>query len=228
MANRQEKEAAARAAVARVQNGMSVGLGSGSTAEFAIRFLGERVRDENLRITGVPTSPASHRLAIAAGIPLLASVDGFQLDIAIDGADEVTRGGDAIKGGGGALLHERIVAAAADEFILICDSSKVVDWLGAFPLPVEAARFGWQNVDNRLRGLGCEPELRLDERGQAFRTEEGNLILDCRFPPHAIRDPRELDRHLRGIPGVADHGLFLGLARRIFIGRAGRVDEIVL
>jgi ribose 5-phosphate isomerase A len=224
----QEKANAARAAVACVQSGMLVGLGSGSTAAYAVRLLGERVRIENLRITGVPTSPATRALAVSCGIPLLADLDGFRLDMAIDGADEVTRTGAAIKGGGGALFHERIVAAAAAEFILICDSSKIVDQLGAFPLPVEVSPFGWRNAQNRLRDLGCNPTLRHDERGQPLRTEEHHLILDCDFSPHGIADPHELDSSLRAIPGVIDTGLFLGLAHRIFVGRADRVEEIVL
>lgn len=224
----QEKESAARAAVARVQSGMLVGLGSGSTAAFAIRLLGERVRIESLMITGVPTSPATRALAVSCGIPLLADLDGFRLDIAIDGADEVTRTGAATKGGGGALFHERIVAAAAAEFILVCDSSKLVDQLGAFPLPVEVSPFGWRNAQNRLRDLGCDPVLRHDERGQPLRTEEHHLMLDCDFSPRGIADPHELDRSVRAIPGVIDTGLFLGLARRIFVGRADRVEEIVV
>jgi ribose 5-phosphate isomerase A len=224
----QEKENAARAAVARVQSGMLVGLGSGSTAAYAIRLLGARVRIENLQITGVPTSPATRALAVSSGIPLLADLDGFRLDIAIDGADEVTRNGDATKGGGGALFHERIVATAATEFILICDSTKLVDQLGAFPLPVEVSPFGWRNAQNRLRDLDCNPTLRHDERGQPLRTEEQHLILDCDFSTRGIADLYKLDRSLRAIPGVIDTGLFLGLARRIFVGHADRVEEIVL
>lgn len=220
-----EKERAARRAVQYVKDGMRVGLGSGTTAAYAIRLLGERVRTEGLRIVGIATSAASQALAEAAKIPIAANLESFALDLAIDGADEATRTGDLIKGGGGALLHERIVDAAASKFIVIGDSSKLTDHLGAFPLPVEVYRFGWRNASDRLTALGCVPTLR-EQGGKPWITEEGNLILDCKFPPEPMRSPHALDRSLRAIPGVADHGLFLGMAHLIIIARGETIEEI--
>jgi ribose 5-phosphate isomerase A len=218
-----EKQLAARHAVRLVQDGMRIGLGSGSTAAFAIEYLGERVRNEGLKIVGVPTSPASRTLAEKFGVPLAEDNEGFELDLTIDGADEFTRAGDLIKGGGGALFHERIVAAAAKRFIVIADSSKVVEELGAFPLPVEVVRFGWRNVMKRLEALGCKATRR-EKQGQPFNTEEGNYIIDCAFAP--LKSTSELDRSIHAIPGVVDHGLFLGMAHLILIGRGDAVEEI--
>lgn len=229
MVDRQaEMRAAAKAAVGYVLSGMRVGLGSGATAGHAIRLLGERVRIEGLKITGVPTSTASRDLAIAEGIPLSDDTAGFELDLAIDGADQLTRGGEMIKGGGGALLRERIVAAAAKQFFVIADSTKLVEQLGTFPLPVEVVPFGWKNVFRRLQNLGCEPTLRLQKNGEPIQTDEGNLILDCRFANDVMPPLAQLDRDLRAIAGVAEHGLFLGMARRLFIARGEKVEEIVL
>lgn len=222
-----EKQLAARHAVRLVQDGMRVGLGSGTTAAYAIRFLGERIRDEGLRVVGIPTSAASRDLAESVGVPLATELDGFQLDIAIDGADQATRAGHLIKGGGGALLHERIVDAAASRFVVIGDSSKVVKALGGFPLPVEVFRFGWRNTVGPLTALGGTPTLRQRD-GQPFVTEEGNLVIDCVFSSTALESAHRLSRDIRFIPGVADHGLFLDLAHTIIIARGDVVEEIVL
>jgi ribose 5-phosphate isomerase A len=218
-----EKQLAARHAVRLVQDGMRVGLGSGSTAALAIEYLGERVRSEGLKIEGVPTSPASRALAVKFGVPLAEDNEGFELDLAIDGADELTRAGDLIKGGGGALFHERIVAAAAKQFVVIADSSKVVEELGTFPLPVEVSQFGWRNAMKRLDALGCKT-IRREKCCQPFSTAEGNFIIDCAFA--SIKSTGELDRAIHAIPGVVDHGLFLGMAHLILIGRGDTVEEI--
>ncbi len=220
-----EKRVAARHAVRFVQDGMRVGLGSGSTAAYAIRYLGERICKEGLRVVGVPTSAASRALANEVNVPIAGDLEGFELDVAIDGADEATRVGDLMKGGGGAMFHERIVASAARRFIVICDSSKLVENLGQFPLPVEVCSFGWRNVANRLRTLGCEPKLRAKD-GQPFLTAEGNFIIDCQFTPASLQGLRDLDQHIATIPGVVDHGLFLGMADVLVIARGEVVEEI--
>ena len=220
-----EKRLAAHHAVRLIKNGMHVGLGSGSTAAYAIKFLGERIQTENLQISGVPTSPASRQLAETSGIPLAADTAGFQLDIAIDGADQATREGYLIKGGGGAMLHERIVDASARQFVVIGDSSKLVDVLGGFPLPIEVYQFGWKNAADRLRLLKCELKLR-EKDGQPFVSEEGNYIIDCQFEPNTLHFPHDLGARIRAIPGVADHGLFLGMAHLIVIACEDKITEI--
>ena len=218
-----EKQLAARHAVRLVQSGMRVGLGSGSTAAYAIQHLGERIRSEGLKVVGVPTSVSSRKLAEAAGVPLAADIEGFEVDLAIDGADELTKAGDLIKGGGGALFHERIVASAAKRFVVIADSSKLVGELGRFPLPVEVCRFGWRNAQARLQSLRCNA-VRREKDGDVFLTEEGNFIVDCSFP--SMGSLHQLGRAIREIPGVVDHGLFLGTAHLLVIGRGNLVEEI--
>jgi len=223
-----EKQAVARRAVQFVQDGMRVGLGSGSTSAHAVRFLGERIRNEGLKIIGVPTSPACEEVARMAGVPLAADRDSFALDLAIDGADEATRDGALIKGGGGALLHERIVAAAAKRFVVICDSSKLVEQLGSAILPVEVFRFGWRNAAARIEAEGGQAAIRVQSDGSLFVSEEGNYILDCVFPPETMQRTSWLNQFLRTVPGVADHGLFLGMADLMLVAHGERVEEIPL
>jgi ribose 5-phosphate isomerase A len=227
-----QKQAAARAAVARVRSGMRVGLGSGTTSAHAVRALAERMTRERLEVVCVATSAATAALAVELGIVLAPDRAAFRLDIAIDGADEVTRHGDAIKGGGGALLHERIVAAASDEFLVVADATKLVERLGACPLPVEVVVFGSQNVFDRLTALGYRPRLRVQADGTTFVTAEGNYILDCQLSRAPgvtpTYDLHALDQSLRAIAGVVDHGLFLGMATRMFIAGSSGVEEIVL
>ena len=226
MVNREtEKQIVARRAVAYVEDGMRVGLGSGTTAAYAIRFLGQRVRSEGLKIIGVPTSTGSRELAASCCIPLADDLAGFALDLAIDGADQATRAGELIKGAGGALLHERVVAGAARRFIVIGDSSKLAAHLGYVPLPVEVCPFGWRNALARLEFHGCKASVR-HNAGSPFVTEEGNYLLDCQFPPEAFLRPAWLDQTIRTIPGVADHGLFLGMTDLLLIARGDEVEEI--
>jgi ribose 5-phosphate isomerase A len=221
-----EKQLVARRAVKYVQDGMRVGLGTGSTAVYAIRYLGDRVHEEGLKVTGVATSPASRELAMLSGIPLAEDLEGFTLDLTIDGADQATRAGEMIKGGNGALLHERIVGGAARRYIIICDSSKLVDRLGSAPLPVEVSRFGWRNALARLEAQGCRANVRRKDGSQFFITEEGNYIIDCQFPPDAFPQPDRLSQVIREIPGVADVGLFLNMVDLLLIARGDQVEEI--
>ncbi len=215
------KRAAADAAAALVQDGMVVGLGSGSTLAYVVAALGRRVRDEGLRIVGIPTSTETEALALAEGITL-AELDGSQIiDLAIDGADEVETGTlRLIKGLGAALLREKIVVEASRRFVVVADGSKIVTHLGErAPLPVEVVRFGQGSTARRLGELGGKPVLRLDKSGQPRITDGGNVIYDCGgFAP--IRDPFTLQRQLKAIAGVVESGLFLECAEQAIIGAA--------
>ena len=218
-----EKRLAAAKSLEFVRDGMCLGLGSGSTAAIMLQMLGERVRD-GLHVTGVPTSEASRRLAERAGITLLGFDEVSELDLTIDGADEVDADLHLIKGGGGALLREKIVASFSRRVIIIVDSSKRVERLGAFPLPVEVVSFAWRPIAERLQGLGAVSHLRTDEAGTPAMTDEGNWILDCDFG--LIDDPPALAQMLNAIPGVMEHGLFVGLADVLVVGQ--RTDVLVI
>jgi ribose 5-phosphate isomerase A len=211
------KRAAAEAAAALVQDGMLVGLGSGSTAKHVVVALGRRVR-EGLRIVGIPTSTETAALALANGITL-AELATERIDLTIDGADEVERGTlRLIKGLGGALLREKIIAESSRRFVVVADATKVVATLGErSPLPVEVVRFGQGATARRLAELGGRPLLRRDAGGQPFVTDGGNVIFDCAgFAP--IRDPFTLQRELRAIAGVVETGLFIDRAEQALIG----------
>ncbi|MCC6672074.1 MAG: ribose-5-phosphate isomerase RpiA [Planctomycetes bacterium] len=217
------KRAAGRAAAELVRSGQLIGLGTGSTVRFLLERLAERIQDEGLSFVGFPTSEDTRRRATALGIPLgdLESVD--RLDLAIDGADEIDGRKDMIKGGGGALLRERIVAAAAREMVVIVSHDKIVPVLGnAFALPVEVLPFGLRQAAARVRELGAQVVLRKDKEGHPFVTDQGNRILDCHFG--GIPDPGGLGESLHRIPSVIDHGLFVGMAGRVYVGDGqGRV-----
>lgn len=202
-----EKQRSAEAACEYVKDGMIVGLGTGSTAEFAVKKIGELVRN-GLSIRGIPTSDATKILAESEGIPLIDFSETMFIDLTIDGADEIDASLNMIKGGGAALLREKIVASASREEIIIVSSSKLVQQLGAFPLPVEVIPFGWQVVFNQLESLQGNPELRL-KQGQPSVTDQGNFIVDCHF--RKIENPEQLEQHLNMIPGVVDNGLFINL-----------------
>lgn len=207
-----QKRAAAEAAASLVEDGMVVGLGTGSTAWFAIEALIRRVR-QGLRIVGIATSERSAAQARAGGIPLGSFAEHRRVDLTIDGADEIARNSlDLIKGLGGALLREKIVAAASDRLVVVADARKLVDRLGGtVKLPVEVVEFGWQTTLERLARLGGNPVLRPGEAGgKPFRTDGGNLIVDCGFGP--IEDPAALDRALGQTIGVVETGLFIGMA----------------
>lgn len=206
-----EKRAAAQAAAAMVEDGMVVGLGTGSTAHFAIEALIDRVR-EGLRIRAIPTSERSADQARAGGIPLTSFAEHRRIDLTIDGADEIELGTlNLIKGLGGALLREKIVAVASARLIIVADHEKLVDRLGAkTPVPIEVVPFGWETTADRLRQLGAEPHPRRDDSGRLFCTDGGNRILDCRF--RAIPDPTSLDRQIGQTVGVVETGLFIGMA----------------
>ena len=210
------KEEAAESAVRQLENGMVVGLGSGSTATFAVAAIGKRVRD-GLRIVGIPTSEKTAEQARQLNIPLTTLGENPAIDIAIDGADEVETGTlNLIKGGGGNQLREKIVAAASARFVVIVDESKVVSRLGTrFPVPVEVIRFGWQATAKRLGSLRCNPKLRMRADGQIFVTDDNNYILDCAYG--LISSAAELQAQLDSVVGVVEHGLFIGMARQAVV-----------
>lgn len=214
-----QKRAAAEAAVAQIEDGMAVGIGTGSTAAFAIEALIRRVRD-GLKVTAIPTSEASARLARDGGIQLVDFSTAKRLDLTFDGADQVQRGGLAlIKGMGGALLREKIVAVGSERLIIMVDEGKLADEL-ALPVPVEVVEFGWPATLRRIEALGLAPMPRPAQGGGFYRTDGGNLILDC--DAGTIRAPEELDARLREIVGVVETGLFIGLATTVLVaGDAG-------
>lgn len=219
------KRAAAEEAVALVADGMAVGLGTGSTAWFAIDALVRRVR-KGLRVTAIPTSERSGAQARAGGIPLVSFAERTRLDLTIDGADEIARGSLAlIKGRGGALLREKIVAAASDRLVIIADDRKLVDTLGATtPVPVEVVSFGWETTAARIAALGGVPVLRVGAGDAPFYTDGGNLILDCRFG--AIADPAALDSALSQVIGVIETGLFVGMASLAIVASAAGITRL--
>ena len=210
------KRSAAQRAVELVRPGMIVGLGTGSTARYFIDGLGRKVAD-GLNVLAVATSDESGRLAKAAGIAIADRIAG-ELDLAVDGADEIDPAINCIKGRGGALLREKIVAHASRRFVLVADESKLVGRLGRGPVPVEILPFLWEATSRSIESLGGRPELRL-AAGEPYRTDNGNLVLDTSF---GIVDAG-LGLALRGIPGVIEHGLFFGLARAAIIGSASGI-----
>jgi ribose 5-phosphate isomerase A len=219
------KEVAGRRAAELVRDGMRLGLGTGSTVHFTIQRLAERIREERLAVRCVPTSVDTEKKARALGIPLVELADVDALDLTIDGADEIDGRFDMIKGGGGALLREKVVASISREEAIVVGASKVVSRLGTtFPLPVEVAPFARVPVARALARLGCEPVLR--QAGERiYATDNGNLILDCRFA-RGIEDAAELERHIDSIPGVVESGLFIGLAHVLYVGRDDGTCEV--
>jgi ribose 5-phosphate isomerase A len=222
MANDHEKEAAARASLRFVQDGNIVGLGTGSTAAHAVRLLGERVRG-GLKIRGIPTSSGTKNLALAAGIALTTLDEFQQIDVTIDGTDEFDPQLNLIKGGGGALLREKIIASASKQLVIIADFSKQVATLGKFPLPVEVIAFAEALVAKKIGALGAKVQRRQTADGKPYITDEGHHILDCNFGQ--IADPPALARILSDMPGIVEHGLFIGMASVVLIAKGDEVQE---
>jgi ribose 5-phosphate isomerase A len=218
-----EKQEAARAAIELIESGSIVGLGSGSTATYAIQCLAERVRT-GLKIVGIPTSQTTKHLAEQLGIPLTTLEENPVIDIDIDGADEIDPQLNLIKGGGGALLREKVIASAAKRFIVVAESVKLVPRLGKFPLPVEVIPFAEPLIKSRIEALGALVALRKYAYGNPYVTDEGHHILDCNFGE--ISDPAALDARLHAIPGVVEHGLFIGMAETAFVGKDGGVVQV--
>jgi len=214
-----EKKIAAEAAVDYINDGMIVGLGTGSTVKFALSKLGGLVRD-GLSVQCIPTSEATARQASEEGIPLIDFSQATAIDLTIDGADEIDADLNMIKGGGGALLREKVVASVSKEIITIADSSKNVAYLGAFPLPVEVIPFGWEVVMHKLGVLNVDIVLRKKD-GSPFVTDNGNYILDCHL--QRIEDAGALEAQINSIPGVMVNGLFVNLATRLIFAQGDQV-----
>jgi ribose 5-phosphate isomerase A len=218
----QSKAAASESAAALVTDGMLIGLGSGTTAGFAVNALGRRIR-EGLRITGIPTSENTAAQARALGIPLTSLTATSQIDITIDGADEVEESSlNLIKGHGGALLREKIVANVSKRLVIVVDDSKLVRRLAQkFPVPVEVIPFGWQATARQLSNLGAKPSLRLNPDGEPYLSDGGHYILDCAFEPTVSAE--QLARELGHIVGLVEHGLFIRLTSEVHVASQGKV-----
>jgi ribose 5-phosphate isomerase A len=203
-----EKQIVGEKATEYVKDGMIVGLGTGSTVFYTIKKLGEMV-SQGLSIKGIPTSIQTEILAREVGIPIVNFSVVDRIDVAIDGADEIDSNLNLIKGGGGALLREKIIAKAANTFIVVADSSKIVETLGSFPLPVEVVPFGYEMTKKQIKALGIEPILR-QVNNQPYKTDNGNYIFDCEIS--SIFHAAELEQELNMIPGVVENGLFVKMA----------------
>lgn len=221
------KQAVAERGASLVQSGMVLGLGSGTTSALMVQAIGRKLREGTLRdIVGVPSSSAIAAVARESGVPLATLDERPALDLNLDGADEVDPNLDLIKGLGGALLWEKIVATAAREVVILVDDSKLVSRLGTkAPLPVEVVPFGWKSHLTFIVSLGGAPTLRLEPDGKPFVTDEGNYILHCRFEG-GIADPAGLEAKLLGRAGIVGTGLFLGVAHRVIVGKAGGVEVL--
>lgn len=218
------KRQAAAAAAAEITDGMVLGLGTGSTAAFMITRLGERIRNEGLRVRGIPTSERTAQAARAAGVPLTDFAHDSVIDLAIDGADQITSGGlDLIKGLGGALLREKIVADAARRLVIMADASKLVETLSGI-VPVEVVAFGWEATSRKIAALGAAVRRREAADGAAYRSDGGNFILDCDFG--AVPAPAPLDEALRRLVGVVETGFFLGRADLVLLAEEAGVKRL--
>jgi ribose 5-phosphate isomerase A len=223
MANDLEKEAAARASLQFIKDGQVVGLGTGSTAAYFIQLLAQEVK-KGLRIRGIPTSLRSQELALSLGIPLTTLDECQEIAVTVDGADEVDPQLRLIKGGGGAMLREKIVASATKQLVIVADDSKRVPVLGKFPLPVEVIRFAQALVAKRIASLGADVQLRRSADGKPYVTDENNHILDCKFGQ--IADADELARQLSEMPGIVEHGLFIGMASVALFAKGSEIEEL--
>ncbi|MEM2527643.1 MAG: ribose 5-phosphate isomerase A [Candidatus Bathyarchaeia archaeon] len=219
------KRRAAIEAAREVRDGLIVGLGSGSTAAYAIEEIGRRVKEEGLRILAIPTSYQALLLAVKYGIPTTTLHEHPIIDLTIDGADQIDPDLNLIKGMGGALTREKIVASSSKRFVIVADERKLTDKLGrGHPIPVEIIPFAQPLVVARVRELGGEPHLRERDRGVPYITDNGNFILDVNFG--AVENPKELDLRLKAIPGVVETGLFIGMAHAVYVGTKTSVEKI--
>ncbi|MCI0497300.1 MAG: ribose-5-phosphate isomerase RpiA [Thermoplasmata archaeon] len=217
-----EKRTVGRRACELVEDGSVIGLGTGSTVFYFIERLGELVAD-GLEVAGVPTSRATEEVARRQGVPLTTLEEHPRLSLDVDGADEISPSLDLIKGGGGALTREKVVAAASERFVVIAEGSKLVGRLGAFPLPVEVIPFGWSATARAVEGTGCRATLRTVD-GSPFITDNGNYIIDCEYG--VIDDPGPLERELAVVPGVVESGLFVGMATSALVGEGAGVRTL--
>ncbi|OEL01091.1 ribose-5-phosphate isomerase [Staphylococcus succinus] len=222
MKNNELKKIVAKEAVTHIKDGMTIGLGTGSTMQYVLEFLGDQVK-KGLDISGIATSESTAELAKKLNIPLTSFKNVKKLDIAIDGADEVDAHFNLIKGGGGALLREKLIANAAKSFIVVIDKNKLVEQLGAFLLPVEIIPFGWEITGQKIMDLGGVPKLRQLEN-QPYITDNGNYILDCDFG--LIGNPPSLEKSLNSIIGVVESGLFINMANKVLVSDDSNVQTL--
>ncbi len=218
------KDKVGKKAADLIKDGQIVGLGTGSTTHYFIRYLGERIKKEELNILGIPTSYQSLIIAREAGINTT-TLDEYDIDIAVDGADEVNASLDLIKGGGAAHTLEKLVDSSAKKFVVIVDESKMVEDLGEFPVPLEIIPDALRVVKETLIQMGGKPELRMGiQKDGPVITDNGNFILDTKFDK--IKNPQKLEKELNTIPGVLENGIFAGLTDKVIVGKMSRIEEI--
>ncbi len=218
-----EKRIAGRWAADYIEDGMVVGLGTGSTVQYTLERLAEMIAEGNIDIVGIPSSKATEKVAENLGIPLSSLDEHTHIDITIDGADEVDPELNLIKGGGGALLREKMIAYHSEQVIIVVDQSKMVDLLGLkFCLPIEVVPFWNSSIINNVEDIGCSANLRM-ENNSLFKTDNMNYIVDCMF--HGIKYPDELSLEINAIPGVVENGLFIDLASMVIVGKKDGVEE---
>ncbi|GIO24525.1 ribose-5-phosphate isomerase RpiA [Oceanobacillus sp. J11TS1] len=218
-----DKQRAAEKAADYIKDGMVLGIGSGSTVNFMLRKLAQRMQEEGIRVKGIPASKKSEKLANELGIPLTTFAEYSRVDLAIDGADEIDEQLQLSKGGGGSLVREKMVDIIADYYIVIASADKLVKKLGAFPLPVEVVPFGWQVTEKRLQALGCQTTLRCQE-GKPFVSDNGNYIVDCQFK--TIDQPAKLHQEIKSLLGVVETGIFANMADEVIISENGNLQSM--
>ncbi|KAB2476767.1 MULTISPECIES: ribose-5-phosphate isomerase RpiA [Staphylococcus] len=222
MNNNELKKRVAKEAIMEIDSGMTIGLGSGSTMKYVLEYLSSEIKS-GLDIIGIPTSVQTAQLAHKLGIPLTSFSKTTHIDIAIDGADEVDSNFNLIKGGGGALIREKIIGDAANKFIIVIDKTKLVEQLGIFPLPVEVIPFGWEITSKHIQSLGASCKLR-QINNKPYVTDNGNYILDCNFG--FINSPLSLTTSINSIVGVIDSGLFINMADKVLVSDENTVRTI--
>lgn len=218
-----DKQIAAQEAVSRIKDGMVIGIGSGSTVNEMLRFLAKRVESEGIRVSGIPSSLKTERLAKKLEIPLTTFAAHQKVDIAIDGTDEIDSNLHLIKGGGGSLVREKMVDMVADKFIVIADQSKMVKQLGNVAVPVEIVPYGWQATEKRLQQIGCQTNLRY-RNGEIFVSDNQNYIIDCKF--NGIREPARLHESIKRLVGVVETGIFTDMVHETIIVDQGNISVL--
>lgn len=218
-----DKQIAAQEAVSRIKDGMVIGIGSGSTVNEMLRFLAKRIEAEGIRVSGIPSSLKTERLARELEIPLTTFAVHQKVDIAIDGTDEVDSNLHLIKGGGGSLVREKMVDMVADKFIVIADQSKMVKQLGNVAVPVEIVPYGWQATEKRLEQIGCQTNLRY-RNGEIFVSDNQNYIIDCKFTE--IKEPARLHESIKRLVGVVETGIFTDMVHETIIVDQGNISVL--
>jgi len=218
-----DKQIAAQEAASRIKDGMVIGIGSGSTVNEMLRFLAKRIEAEGIRVSGIPSSLKTERLAKELEIPLTTFAVHQKVDIAIDGTDEVDSNLYLIKGGGGSLVREKMVDMVADKFIVIADQSKMVKQLGNVAVPVEIVPYGWQATEKRLEQIGCQTNLRY-RNGEIFVSDNQNYIIDCKF--NEIKEPARLHESIKRLVGVVETGIFTDMVHETIIVDQGNISVL--